>query len=182
MLISKNKSEKEIIDIKVLEAKIGCAVPLELTLFLEKFNGGITPKTSFRLNGISSDVVAFYGIGDLKYSYNDVKILKTDEGTYLPIAFDTFGNIILMDIDRGYIVFQDHESGSSLTVLAPNLKSFINSCKSSPINPASLKSVEEREQDLIKRGRGNIITEELRKLWQEEREKYSKIRQEEVFF
>lgn len=43
-----------------------------------------------------------------------------------------------------------------------------------------MKSVEERENDLIKRGRGNIITEELRNMWRAEIAKNSLLKLEEI--
>ena len=66
--------------------------------------------------------------------------------------------------------------------VSPNLKSFIKACKSEQISEASKRSIKEREDALIQKGRGNIITDELRKMWQAEIDKYADMKQEEVMF
>ena len=43
-----------------------------------------------------------------------------------------------------------------------------------------VRTIEEREQDMIARGRGHIINERLRKMWQEEIDEYGCIKQENV--
>lgn len=64
--------------------------------------------------------------------------------------------------------------------IVENLKSFIQHCRSKEIDPASKLSIKEREEALIARGRGNIITDDLRKMWQAEIDKYENMVQEEV--
>ena len=103
-----------------------------------------------------------------------------DDEEYLPIAFDSFGNSIAISMSNGSIVFIDHEQSSAIKKIADNLTEFISKVKSNPISPKHTKSVQERERDLISRGRGQIITDELRALWQKEIEKYSNIHQETV--
>lgn len=176
MLISKSPKGATSEQLAVFSDKLGVELPKQLELFLEKYNGGETPATSFACNGISSDIVAFYGLGDVKYPFrnNTIVCLK-----YLPIAKDSFGNHILIDLISGAVSFQDHEN-DLITILTKDLRTFFDLCKSEEINPASQKSIEEREQDLIRRGRGHIITDDLRRMWQVEIDKYSNMFREEV--
>ena len=64
--------------------------------------------------------------------------------------------------------------------LADDFKSFLNKVESKSIDPKHLKSIEDREAELIRRGRGAIITDALRNLWRQEIEKYSAFHQEVV--
>jgi len=148
--------------------------------FLEKYNGGETPETSFDLNGVSSDIVAFYGIGDVKYSFRNVSLQEVDGVKYLPIAFDSFGNHIAVLPGEESIYFLDHEKAGNPIRIADSFAAFIAQVKSTPLNPNHTKSIQEREQALIDRSRGHIITDELRNMWQKEIDKYSQIHQEEV--
>lgn len=181
MLISKFSKCNVSPEIKAFEAAMDIELPVQLKLFLQKYNGGETPRTSFVCEDISSDVVAFYGVGNVKYAYKDVRLVCQDNLKYLPIAFDSFGNNILILIDTGEIFFLDHET-AKISKLAENLRAFIVKCTSKPINPASQKSIQDREAELISRGRGHIITDALRKMWQDELDKYGAITQEDVSF
>lgn len=58
------------------------------------------------------------------------------------------------------------------SILPKIYKVFFKHCKSGEINPASRLSIKEREEALIARGRGHVITEALRQLWQAEIDKY----------
>lgn len=178
MLISKFGGSEVKKELERFEGLIGTTLPEQLSSFLIKYNGGETPNTKFSCNGISSDIRGFYGLGTVKDSYNKVSVI---EDKYLPIAFDSFGNEIAISLNSGEVYFRDHEEGS-IQLLEQDLKGFIECCKSDLINPASKKSIQEREQDLIKNGRGNIITDALREMWQAEIDKYSSIIQEEVVF
>ena len=89
----------------------------------------------------------------------------------------------------GIIEIDCHGMSSSEVVSAVEKKvnsaptDFINfcyNCNSTAISNGATKSVEEREKDLIARGRGSIITEALRDMWRDEIKKYESIRQEEV--
>ena len=154
-------------------------LPEEYVTFLEKYNGGETPETSFSVEKESSDIVAFYGIGDVKYSLATVKIITYEGMDFLPIAFDSFGNQIVISMDSGKIGFLNHEN-RKIEIIAENLKAFFDITKSEKVSDKYTKSISERENDLKARGRESIITDELRKLWQEEIYKYSQIHQEEV--
>lgn len=166
--------------ISVYEDAIGMRLPEELSLFIKKYNGGETPNTRFKCEQISSDVKGFYGFGNVKFSLDKVKPLEYYERKYLPIALDSFGNDIVMDLQTGEVVFSDHETGN-LTVLCDDLRSFISICNSEPASSNAVKSVEQRERELIDRGRGNIITDTLRDMWRAEIDKYEAMDLENVF-
>lgn len=175
MLISKyGNAEKK--DILAICQKL----PEDFVTFLEKYNGGDTPETSFSTAEISSDIVAFYGIGNVKYSYSSITPFEADGSHFLPIAFDSFGNQIVMNLENGMIAFLDHEKNAAPMVLADSFKSFLSLIKSKPIDPKHTKPVAEREKEMRARGKGANISDALRALWQNEIDKYSGCRQEEV--
>lgn len=64
--------------------------------------------------------------------------------------------------------------------MAEDFKEFTKKCKSKKINPDTKMSIEEREADLISRGKGGNITDGLRKMWQDEIDKYGNMVQEEL--
>ena len=175
MLISKyGKAKKE--DILAL-----CSTLTEdFVAFLEKYNGGATPETSFSVGKISSDIVAFYGIGDVKYSYSSIIPLEADGFHFLPIAFDSFGNQIVINLENGIIAFWDHEKDATPVALANSFKNFLGLVRSKPIDPKHTKPVAEREKEMITRGNSANISDALRALWQNEIDKYSGYQQEEV--
>ncbi len=86
----------------------------------------------------------------------------------------------LSNDDAGKIYFCDHEKGNKAEYVAESLKKFILCCKSEMISEASRRSIKEREDALIAKGRDNIITDDLRKMWQAEIVKYGNMVQEEV--
>lgn len=165
--------------ISEFEDTIGVALPEQYRRFIKKYNGGETPNTSFSINGVCSDLKGFYGIGKVKYSVDSIQVEEINGICYLPIALDSFGNNILIDMNKGEVFFKDHENGS-IKKIESDLKNFINKCESEVINKASIKSVEEREKELIARGRARVITEALRDMWRVEIIKYSSISQEKV--
>lgn len=183
MLISKfsNRNvEEKIIDI---EKKYGIILPAEYKNFLHKYNGGYTPKTKFKAGNISSDLRGFFGMGDVKLSLDDVELGDCLEKNIFPIVCDSLGNYIMIGLsndDAGRIYFCDHEKGNKAEYITENLKKFIECCKSEMISEASRRSIKEREDALIAKGRGSIITDDLRKMWQAEIDKYGSMVQEEV--
>lgn len=179
MFISKFASKDIEKQIEKYEDKIGKKLPEQYREFLCKYNGGETPHTSFKTDEVASDVKAFYGLENKKYPLNKIKPKEEGNTAYLPIACDSFGNEIILDFVDGEIHFWDHENGK-ITKLKDSLKEFFDICVSESIKNIAVKSVEEREADLIKRGRGSIITEELREMWRAEIEKNSSIKLEEV--
>lgn len=179
MLISKFASDNVDVRLKEYEKIIGKRLPNQYRQFILKYNGGETPNTSYKINGVSSDLRVLYGLGNEKYPLDLIRTIGNENQEYLAIGCDSFGNEIFIDIVKGAIYFGNHENGK-ITKLTSDFKTFINICESKKINSASMKSVEERENDLIKRGRGNIITEELRNMWRAEIAKNSLLKLEEI--
>lgn len=130
-------------------------------------------------DGVSSDLRGMCGIGKVKFSLDAVCAEEIHGTSYLAIGVDSFGNDILINLSDGAIAFKDHENGQCRKI-ADSLKAFLAGCVSRPINKSAIKSVEERERDLIARGRGAIITDALRDMWRVEINKYSALSQEKV--
>lgn len=185
MLISKFAGENMNDQIAEFEKKYNIVLPDLYKEFLSKYNGGYTPKTKFKVGKISSDIRGFYGLGDAKLGYDSIESGKWIKENVLPIAMDSFGNYLVIgldDEDQGKIFFCDHEEGNKKRYIAKDLREFFGECKSEKINEASRLSIKEREQALIARGRGSMITDDLRKMWQAEIDKYQNMVQEEVVF
>lgn len=157
----------------------GIKLPEQYRYFIEKYNGGETPNTNFNFKGVSSDLKGMYGIGKVKFSLESVKVEEIQGKSYLPIGIDSFGNDILIGLRDGAIFFKNHENGQCRGI-ASSLKEFFDGCMSQAIKKSAIKSVEERERDLISRGRGEIITDALRDMWRVEINKYGSLSQEEV--
>lgn len=182
MLISKygNGSTKLVDE---FENKNGIELDEQYRSFLVNYNGGDTPKTMVRINGISSDLRYLFGIGVENDIEDYMQSLKWENKQCLPIGADSFGNyyvIGISDENKGVIYFSDHEKGFGLTKIADSFSKFLAKCKSAPINPRSQRSPEEREAELIAKGKADNITEGLRDMWKQEYEKYKDINQEEV--
>ena len=109
--------------------------------------------------------------------------LNVEKGVF-PIACDTFGNYILIGLgsNEGRIFFCDHEKGNQFEPISNSFEEFVSYCKSELISEVSKKSIKEREAALMAKGRGHIITDDLRKMWQAEIDKYGNMQQEEVTF
>ena len=183
MLISKFTNENIKNRVADMEKEYGITFPTQYKYFLYQYNGGYTPKTKFRVGKISSDIRGFYGIGDVKLSLNVLDLREWLDKNVFPIACDSFGNYIVVGLgedNTGMIYFCDHEKEYKIEYLEKNLKTFLQHCSSGKINDAAILSIKEREQALIEKGRGNIITDALRQMWQAEIDKYSNMVQEEV--
>lgn len=183
MLIAKFANCDIKMKIEDMEKKYGIILPVQYKAFLEKYNGGYTPKTKFKVGKVSSDVRGFFGIGNVKLSLDNSEMLEWTEKKLFPIACDSFGNnfvISLNNDDFGKIYFCDHEKENKPELITESLKYFFSICKSEKISEASRKSIKEREEVLIAKGRGNIITDDLKKMWQTEIDKYKDMIQEEV--
>lgn len=183
MLISKflncNVEEKVI----AIEKRYEITLPNQYRNFLHKYNGGYTPKTKFKVGKVSSDLRGFFGLGDINLSLDNVELGEWVEKNVFPVACDSFGNYIVIGLrnnDTGKIYFCDHENGNKAEYITENFKDFVGCCKSEKISEASRRSIKEREDALIAKGRGNIITDELRKMWQAEIDKFGGMLQEEV--
>ena len=126
MLISKfenNNVEKKISE---LEEKFNISLSIQYRKFLCKYNGGDTPDTKYKVGRKSSDLRAFYGFGEVRYSIEHFDNLSEWIGNGLfPIACDSFGNYIAIGVDEetnGIIYFVDHELGFAKSVIADDLK------------------------------------------------------------
>ena len=183
MLISKFADCYDNDRVKEMEKKYNISLPNHYRYFLCKYNGGYTPKTKFKVGRISSDIRGFYGIGNVKLSFNAVGLKEWIDKGFLPMAIDSFGNYLVIGVDNDSsekIFFCNHEAGNKMECIAENLKVFFKYCKSEKISEASKLSIKEREEALIAKGRGSIITDALRQMWQTEIDKYENIIQEEV--
>lgn len=182
MLISKFEIENIEEKITQLEVDYEINLPEQYRNFLLQYNGGLTPKTYFKIRKVDSDIRAFYGFGRVEFSFEDIELKEWISQRLFPIACDTFGNEIvigLCDDIIGKILFFDHELGKT-HIVADDLQSFVKVCKSEKINPAVHKPIEQREAELIARGRGHIITDGLRKAWQDEIDRFANVVQEQV--
>ena len=182
MLISKYLTADTDIEKEVasFEEKFHLVLPEPYRKFLICYNGGETPDTSFKINRESSDVRAFYGIGDVEYSFD--KILEFDvylKRGLLPIARDFFGNYVAIGIsadESGKIFFLDHEKHMKAKLLTDTFEEFVKKCKSKKIDESRTRPIEERERTMIEAGNEMWITDELRKEWAEEIKKYSEMK------
>ncbi len=181
MLIVKNYNDRIDELIIEFEENIGLKLPGMYRNFLKKYNGGETPNTSINSKGISSDVRVFYGLGTVKYNFTKIECIKEVDKFLLPIAEDSFGNVFAIDLGKDdKIYFIDHEKKNEIFLIEESFLEFINKCKSKEISESSRRTPEEREQILIKNGKGANISDGLRKMWQAEYEKYKNLFQDEV--
>lgn len=183
MLISRfpnNNSREKIYD---MEKEYNICISQQYKTFLCDYNGGETPNTTYKSEKMSTKIKGFYGFGDVTFSFDKINISYWLKNNILPIACDSFGNIItigLTEENNGKIYFCDHEKAYKNKLIEKDFKSFIIKCISGEINPKAKRSIEERESDLILKGKGANITEDLRKMWQAEIDKYGKMVQETV--
>lgn len=183
MLISKFSNSSIEDKVEDLEKRCEIILPIQYKKFLYKYNGGYTPRTYFKIRRIDSDLEGFFGIGDVDLSIEEVQLEEWLEKSFFPIACDSFGNYVVIGLgndNSGKIYFCDHEKGFKAEYMAENLQDFIKCCKSEKIKEASKRSIKEREEILIAKGRGNIITDSLRQTWQAEIDKYQNMIQEKV--
>lgn len=98
MLISKfNTDVPNLSD--MIESEYSISLPDEYKLFLNKYNGGYTPKTKFKIGRISSDIKGFYGVGNVKLSLSNLNVKDWIDVGLFPIACDSFGNCITISLD-----------------------------------------------------------------------------------
>ena len=183
MLISKFADSNVDGRVEEIENEYNISLPNNYRDFLCKYNGGYTPKTKFKVGRISSDIRGFYGVGNVKLSFNTIELGEWIDKGLLPIATDSFGNHLVIGLDNdssGKIFFCNHETANKMECIAENLKVFFKHCKSEKISEVSRLSIKEREEALIAKGRGSIITDTLRQMWQAEIDKYENMIQEEV--
>ena len=179
MLIAKNPTCCSEDDILSLEEKYGLSFSEQYISFLKKYNGGYTPNTRAKAGRSSTDILYFYGTGSNEYSFDKLDSEEWKEMELVPIACDTFGNYFVMD-RTGAVLFCDHEKGFATKLIAEDFKKFVSLCKSKEIDERTRRTIEEREATLIAAGRGHVITDGLRKIWQDEYNKYINMIQEKV--
>lgn len=185
MLISKFPGHDIKMKIEELEKQYSIALPSQYVNFLCRYNGGDTPNTWYRQGDATMRIRGFYGFGDVRHSINSFDDLSewVRKGLF-PIACDYNGNSIAISIaeDRiyGNIYFIDHETGGRRSFVVDNLELFVHKCDSERIRGASMRTAKEREDILIAKGKGHMITDELRQMWQAEFEMYKDMVQEEV--
>ena len=85
-------------DVEDFERSYRVAFPSDYREFLAKYNGGETLDTEFHIKRVEADVEHFFGIGDVKYSVHNEDLPEWLERGVFPIAEDSFGNYIVMDI------------------------------------------------------------------------------------
>lgn len=186
MLMLKYLSENVDIvsEVSCFEKKIGFNLPEQYRTFLLRYNGGDTPETTFRCNRKSSDVRAFYGVGNARYNFNEIPFLKDFlDDNYLPIAEDSYGNYIvigLADDLMGKIYFCNHEQQMKTKLLTENFADFVKACKSKQFDDEEPLTVEEHERLMIEAGKGDMINDFFRKVWQETYDVFHNRHQEKV--
>jgi len=183
MLIAKFDNYGVADELSKVEIQYNIKFPQQYKDFLLRYNGGFTPKTKFKANGVSSNIQGFYGFGPVGLSIKQEIVEEWMPQKLFPIACDSFGNYILLSVagdQCGSIFFSNHEQGMAISFIANNLSSFLRICKSDKIPEAARRSIEERKAALIAGGRGSVITPALVKMWQNEIDKYSNMTQEEV--
>ena len=182
MLISKYGNGSEEL-LREFESKYGILLDGEYRKFLVKYNGGNTPNTHVRIRGCSTDLRYLLGINTPENIEDNLQTPVFENRMYLPIGVDSFGNyfaIGLSEYNKGKIFFCNHEGGFSFKQIADSLALFINKCKSDMVNPRARRTPEEREAELIAKGKAGNITDGLRDIWKQEYEKYKDMIQEEV--
>lgn len=181
MLIVKNSLDNIQDLIISYEKRNGFQIPEQLRKFLIRYNGGQTPKTSIKERNISTDIRCLYGFSTDKDDYENVSCIEKNGIRLLPFGKDSFGNEFLIEIDNsGTIYFMNHEKNEEIVVVSDSFYGFIRATTSEKINEASKRTPEERERILVEKGKGNNITDGLRKMWQDEYNKFANMIQEEV--
>ena len=170
------------------EEKHNFIFPTQYKVFLLNYNGGRTPNTNFRINKISSDLSGFFGFGnaDDYYNYKYIESVlgfnNWIETGMLPIGKNVFGDYIMIGINykdkEGKIFFHYHDREDKYIELSETFGAFVNKCRSKKIG--HIRTIEERQQDMIKNGLGDKITAESLKGWQAEIDEYANLHQEEL--
>lgn len=171
-------------EISRLEEKYRISLPQDYRNFSIKYNGGYTPKTTFKIEKTSSDIRAFFGFSGAPRDYNFAYIETTNffedilENGYMPIATDSFGNFIVLSISEGKpeICFFDSEL-QSYQHLTDDLETFFEKINSKKF---VVRSIEERIQGMKDSGSDIEADDELISIWQGEINKYSDKKQEKV--
>lgn len=187
MLISKFDNNNVSEEVEKIEKTYNIIIPEQYKNFLLTYNGGKTPETEFKVNGVNSDIQGFYGLGKAKknFHFDSIKgLYKMEEwleDKMFPIASNTFGDYILISIDdekRGGIFFHYHDRAKNYIKLADDFTSFVGKCKSKKLG--HIRTMEERKEDMKKLGKYHKITPEKIAGWQAEIDEYADVHQEEL--
>ncbi len=185
MLISKSEYCITNADVLSYGRDHGFTVPQEYTDFLLKYNGGKTPKTNFKLSGISSDISCFYGLRDGRTGlelYNiEFRVKEFLRDKMLPIAENVFGDIMFICVDgqeSGKIFFRYHDRSKRYILLADTFKAFIQKCNSKKLEHCY--TIEERIAMRERAGNFNPPSMIALTEWQKEIDYYRHIHQEKV--
>ena len=186
-------------DVAEFERSYNVQFPPDYQEFLVKYNGGETPDTGFYFSSrLNSNVRYFYGIGNVEYSIHnavyspDFDLPDMLEKGLFPIAEDSYGDTILMDIrdNPGTVFFADHEEEDEeeegmpkLRKLTDTFSKFVKRCKSDTdeiMKNGGVRTVEQRRRDLTADGYEKNITPSLMELWEEEIARFNGLHLERV--
>ncbi|MGT2732985.1 SMI1/KNR4 family protein [Streptococcus ruminantium] len=184
MLIS--KFENSLRSVSNLADQMTIKLPELYLKFLEKYNGGYTPKTTIKIGRKKDDIIAFFGMRDMEQKYTFLKLKKygllddLKELNLFPIAMNSGGDYYVISIseqDYGAIYLLYHDLLGKKVLVAENFIKFIELAHSEKIG--RVRTLEEREAIAISNGYAYKI-EKLRPIWQEEIDKFSNMKQEEI--
>ncbi len=187
MLISRfdtTNAEEKII---ALEKQYGITLPEQYRTFLGRYNGGETPETSFRMAGVSSDLIGFFGLGisnagfqlEQYFSYEEISDM-TAKGKF-PIGKNSFGDLLFISIQSdssGEVLFQYHDRDRRYLKLANTFSEFISKCRSKKIKPC--RSIEERLAGRKAAGIFDPPPPIALQEWQKEIDRFGQIHQEKL--
>lgn len=185
MLISKFFKKNVEKNIANFEKKHTIDLPKTYKDFLKKYNGGLTPDTTFR-GKVKTDITGFFGF-DTEAQWNIMDLMECEIGKnmlqegLLPIATNSWGDyfgICVSNSDKGAIFFWQHDVRGKKVKIADDFIEFISKAKSEKIG--HIRTIEERKQDMIAANKGNKINDIKIKMWQQEIDYYAGIFQEEI--
>ena len=187
MLISKFDNTDIEINIREFEKKYKFKFPIQYRNFLFKYNGGETPDTDFRISKISSDIIGFYGLGNVDESYN-YSFFESFGGLsnflndfVIPVATNVCGDYIIIGIgneNNGIMYFYYHDEPKKYIKLTDDFLDFVSRCKSKMLG--HIPTIEERLERVKKNGNFDEIDNDIIELWQAEIDKYGNMKQETV--
>lgn len=169
--------------VREFESRHGIGLDDEYRKFLVKYNGGDTPKTNVKSKEVSSDVRCLFGLCTEESIEDAMRSSVWQSEKYIPIGKDSFGNYYAIgtsEPEKGNVFFCDHEKGFKMLKISDSFSRFLKKCKSEEISPRARRTPEEREKELIEKGKAGNITDGLRKIWEQEYLKYKDMVQEKV--
>lgn len=152
--------------------------------FINKYNGGLTPKTDICIKRKKYDVRGFLGFDCVNKLYDFELILDEDKVVerliekFFPIAcndFDDYYYLLGTSTKRNQVVLMHHDS-NIVENISDSFEDMINNGKSQKIG--HIRIIEERKNDMIKVGLGDKITDVSIACWQKEIDRFKDINQE----